>query len=60
MNFLSPRSAELHFPRADLQLETARNTFSTNALSWRQQVRLLITFPEESYLFAEESLCFEI
>lgn len=33
------RSAELHFPRADLQLESARNTFSTSALSWRQQVR---------------------
>ena len=32
------RSAELHFPRADLQLESARNTFSNNATNWRQQV----------------------
>ena len=32
------RGAELHFPRADLQLENARNTFSTNAFKWRQQV----------------------
>lgn len=33
------RGAELHFPRADLQLENARNTFSTSAFKWRQQVR---------------------
>ncbi|EFX88030.1 hypothetical protein DAPPUDRAFT_311543 [Daphnia pulex] len=32
------RGAELHFPRADLQLENARNTFSANAFKWRQQI----------------------
>jgi hypothetical protein len=36
------RGAELHFPRADLQLENARNTFSTNAFKWRQQVLFLL------------------
>lgn len=29
------RSAELHFPRADIQLEAARHTFSNSASSWR-------------------------
>ena len=32
------RSAELHFPRADLQLEQARNTFSSAATHWRSKV----------------------
>ena len=35
---ISQRGAELHFPRADLQLESGRSTFSTAATSWRQQV----------------------
>ena len=36
------RSAELHFPRADVQLENARQTFAGAALSWRQQVLLTV------------------
>ena len=36
------RSAELHFPRADVQLEHARNTFSAAATNWRSKVCLTI------------------
>ena len=32
------RAAELHFSRADIQLENARNSFATHAVSWREQV----------------------
>ena len=32
------RSAELHFPRADLQIENIRHSFVTNALNWRKQI----------------------
>ena len=34
------RSAELHFARADLQLENARNTFSKAASNWRSKVSI--------------------
>ena len=38
------RTAELHFPRADLQLENARHTFASSASTWRQQVILITSF----------------
>ena len=36
---VSQRAAELHFARADRQLEAARATFHSHAATWRQRVR---------------------
>lgn len=56
------RSAELHFPRADLQLEHARHIFATSASNWRQQVCIfskpIRSYPADRFLFVDLSSTF--